>query len=124
MGGAIERAWDNAHRERNVIAFGMHREACAVSALEREAQRVARVIADLEPRREHVAHLAPGAKVVDGPRVRGLFELLDDRRVLVDWVTGGGELRDIAHHILEVPASCMSVRARSAISSPNADATP
>ena len=73
--------------------------AVAVPALEREAQRLANVGAEVEPLHEHVGDLAPGREVVDRPLAGRLLDHPDDLVALLRAAAGRREGDHVAHHL-------------------------
>jgi hypothetical protein len=74
-------------------------KAIAIPALEGEAQRIAHRSAEVEALDEHVGDFASRFKVVDGPRVGGLLDHLNDLLALLLVVADGGEGDDVVHHL-------------------------
>ena len=74
-------------------------EALSVPALESEGKRLANAGAEVEPRDEHVRHLATGREVVDGPLVRRLLQHPHDLVALLVGAAGRGVCEHIAHHL-------------------------
>ena len=89
----------DAHRERDRLPLCVGRISVSVPPLEREAQRLANVGADVQALHEHVSHLAPGGEVVDRPLAGGLLDHADDLLSLVRAAPGRREGHDIAHHL-------------------------
>ncbi len=94
----------DAHRQRDRLAPDVLGEALAVPALEREGERLADARAEVEPRDEHVRHLAPGREVVDGPLVRRLLQHPHDLVALLVGAAGRGVREHVAHHLGGVAA--------------------
>ena len=89
----------DAHRERDRLPLRVGGIAVSVPALEREAQRLTNVGAEVEPLHEHVGDLAPGREVVDRPLAGRLLDHLDDLVSLFRAAAGRREGHDVPHHL-------------------------
>ena len=79
----------DAHRQRDLLTFGVGGVAVAVPTLVGEAKRGSNVGPKIEPLDQHVAHFAAGGEVVDRPGVGLGQQRLGDRGMLGGWMAGG-----------------------------------
>ncbi len=93
---------DDPHRQRDLLAAGVLREARAVPSLEREAKRSADIRVEAETCGQHVGHLAPGAEVEGQPVVDVLPDDGGDLLVLLRRPDSGGERDRVPQHLVRV----------------------